>query len=437
MNFILDFLKILEVFLWSYLGFFLIIFAGLYLSIQSKFVQVFSLSKALGHFFRSFNSQKNQGKRGVSPIEVFFASLGGCIGLGNIVSIAVAIQIGGPGALVWVWVAAFLGMILKYAEVYLGLKFRVENTMGSYDGGPMFFLRYAFPKFPIIANVMAVLMCLYGTDIYLFGIIKESFVENFSLSPLLVIVLLLALILLSVMGGVKRVGLINAWLVPIFIGFFLLMVLYILGVNYQKIPSMFFSIISSAFSGHAAMGGFVGSSVMLSISSGISSACYSGDVGIGYASIIHAETRVQDKCSQASLAIVSIFFDTMVVCSAVILLVLVTGVWLDPSLKGSLIVQTALSQYFPYMNLFMSLFIFMLGYSTIIAYMCAGIKSAQFLSPKRGKNIFLLFSSIAFVLFSFFDASIALSVMYICGGLLMLINISGIMALRSYINFRF
>ena len=395
------------------------------------------MSKALKNFFCSFTPQKNQGKRGVSPIEVFFASLGGCIGLGNIVSIAVAIQIGGPGALVWVWVAAFLGMILKYAEVYLGLKFRVENTMGSYDGGPMFFLRYAFPKFPIIANVMAVLMCLYGTDIYLFGIIKESFVENFSFSPFLVIALLLILILLSVMGGVRRVGLINAWLIPIFIGFFLLMVIYILGVNYQKIPSIFLGIISSAFSGHAAMGGFVGSSIMLTISRGISSACYSGDVGIGYASIIHAETRVQDKSNQASLAIVGIFFDTIIVCTAVILLVLSTGVWLDPNLKGSLIVQTALSQYFPYMNLFMSLFIFMLGYSTIIAYMCAGIKSAQFLSPKRGKNIFLLFSSIAFVLFSFFDASIALSIMYTCGGLLMLINIAGIMALRNYISFRF
>lgn len=437
MNSILDFLKILEIFLWSYLGFFLIIFAGAYLSIKSKFVQVFGLSKALGHFFRSFNSQKNQGKRGISPIEVFFASLGGCIGVGNIVSIAVAIQIGGPGALVWVWVAAVLGMILKYAEIYLGIKFRVENTVGSYDGGPMFFLRYAFPKFPIIANIMAILMCIYGTDIYLFSIITESFVENFSLSPLLVISLLLLLILISVMGGVKRVGLINAWLIPIFIGFFLLMVTYILAINYQKIPSMILSIISSAFSGHAAVGGFVGSSVMLSISSGISSACYSGDVGIGYASIIHAETRVADKSNQASLAIVGIFFDTMIVCSAVILLVLVTNVWLDSNLKGSLIVQAALSKYFPYMDLFMSIFIFMLGYSTIIAYMCAGIKSAQFLAPKRGKAVFLCFSSLAFILFSFFEASIALRIMYICGGLLMLINITGIMALKNYINFRF
>jgi|SRR5579871_5864509 len=426
-----------EGFLWTYVGVSLIIAAGLYFSVKSGFAQIFGLWRCFKNFFASFKQPTSVTTRGAPALFVFFASLGGCIGIGNIVAIAVAVQLGGPGALVWVWLAAFLGMIIKYAEVYLGIRFRLENDSGSYDGGPMYFLRYAFPKFPVIANIMALLMCVYGTEIYLFGVIKESFVINLALPPTLVVFTLLALVLVTVFGGVRRVGAVNSWLVPIFITIFLIMVTYVLVVNYHSIPAMFALIFKAAFSGQGALGGFAGSTLLLTMSKGISSACYSGDVGIGYASIIHAETNVRDPDKQASLAIVGIFLDTIVVCSAVMLLVMVTGVWEDKSLKGSMLVQTALEMYFPYMKIFMPIFIFILGFSTITAYLVAGVKSAKFLSPKKGKGIFIFLSSIAFLFFSFHDPSLAMAVMYSCGGLLMVINVPGIFALRRYIRYGF
>ncbi len=437
MNDIFALVMAVDSFLWTYVGVFLILASGLYLSFQSGFVQIFGLWRCFKNFFSSFSSKTPHSSRGASPIFVFFASLGGCLGIGNVVSIAIAVQLGGPGALVWVWLTAFLGMIIKYAEVYLGIRFRLENDTGSYDGGPMFFLRYAFPKLPIIANVMAALMCIYGAEIYMFGVIKETMVINFALPPSLVVGVLLALVLITVTGGVKRVGEVNTWLVPIFITLFLTMVGYILIINITLVPKMFGQVISSALSGQAAIGGFAGSTLLMTMSRGISSACYSGDVGIGYASIIHAETNVDDPEKQASLAIVGIFLDTIVVCTAVMLLIMITGVWQDQSIKGSMLVQTALDMYFPYMNIFMPMFIFMLGFSTITAYMIAGIKSAKFLSPKNGKPVFIFLASCAFVIFSFHDPSLAMSVMYISGGLLMVINIPGILALRKYIKYGF
>jgi AGCS family alanine or glycine:cation symporter len=430
-------IQAVDSFLWTYVGVFLILTSGLYFSVQSGFVQVFGLGRCFKNFFNSFTQTDKRTKRGASPIFVFFASLGGCLGIGNVVSIAIAVQLGGPGALVWVWLTAFLGMIIKYAEVYLGIRFRLENDSGSFDGGPMFFLRYAFPKLPILANIMAFLMCIYGAEIYMFGVIKETLIINFSWSPGLVVSGLLALVLVTVFGGVKRVGEVNTWLVPIFITIFMLMVGYILMININLVPQMFASVFAAAFSGQAAVGGFFGSTLLMTMSRGISSACYSGDVGIGYASIIHAETNVDDPEKQASLAIIGIFLDTIVVCTAVMLLILITGVWQDPTIKGSMLVQTALDMYFPHMNIFMPLFIFMLGFSTITAYMVAGIKAAKFLSPQKGKPVFLVLASCAFILFSFYDASLAMSVMYISGGLLMAINIPGIFALRKYIKYGF
>ncbi len=426
-----------ESFLWTYVGINLILVAGLYLSYKSGFAQIFGLWRCFKNFFACFKSDMPHSSRGASPLFVFFASLGGCLGIGNVVSIAIAVQIGGPGALVWVWIAAFLGMIIKYAEVYLGIRFRLENDTGSYDGGPMYFLRYAFPKFPVIANIMALLMCVYGAEIYLFGVIKESFVLNFALPPISVVAVLLVLILITVVGGVRRVGAVSAWMVPIFITVFLAMVGIILVQNASQIPTMLLVVFESAFTSQAAFGGFAGSTILLTASRGISSACYSGDVGIGYASIIHAETNVNEPEKQASLAIVGIFLDTIVVCTAVMLLVMISGVWRDGSIQGSMLVQAALERYFPYMNIFMPMFIFMLGFSTITAYLVAGIKAAKYLAPKRGKHVFIAISSLAFIFFSFHDPSFAMAVMYSCGGLLMVINIPGILALRRYIRYSF
>ena len=423
--------------LWGYVGVILILAIGTYLSCVAKWIQIFKFPKILYNFFSSIgkSGDHHPDDRGVAPIKVFFASIGGCVGVGNIATVAVAVQIGGPGALVWVWAVALLGMIIKYSEIFLGLKYRVINAVGGFNGGPMYFLQKAFKNEPWVSVVMSVLLGIYGVEIYMFRVVKESVVINWSLPSIPVTIALLVMIIVVVQGGVKRVGSISSVIIPIFVLFYLLMTFYVLVVNYEQIPSLFATIFQSAFTGHAAVGGFAGSTFFLTVAKGIAAASYSGDIGIGYASIIHSEARTTDPKHQASLSIFGIFLDAFIICTCTILLLLVTGAWQD-SVDGSVLVQNALAQYFPFMEFFMPVFLFILGYSTIIAYMCAGIKCAQFLSPKYGERLYYIYGIGVFLLFSFFHSYYALIIMSISGGLLMLINLSGIFRLRKEIDYR-
>lgn len=423
--------------LWGYLGIGLILTSGLYLSFKARFAQFFKFHKVIRHFIHCAQGSKNHElhDEGISPIRVFFASIGGCIGIGNITGIVLGVQIGGPGALVWVLTIAILGSIIKYSEIYLGVKYRRRGKKSGFDGGPMYFLQKAFPTAKWVAGLMAVFLCIYGIEIYMFSVIKSSFVANFNLNEWVVILGFLALILVTVAGGVQRVGAISSYLIPFFVIIYLAMTLYILAVNVDQIPSLIKLVLKSAFHGHAPLGGFAGSTALIALSKGFSSAAYSGDVGIGYASIINSETRFMDPKHQAIFAIFAIFLDTYVVCTCTILLVLMTGVWAQP-IDSTLMVQEALGQYFPYMNYFMPVFLFILAFSTIATYMMAGIKCAAFLAPKVGVKIYICYGIFAFLFFSFHETKYAFLVMNIAGGFLMLINIAGILKLRNEIDYK-
>jgi AGCS family alanine or glycine:cation symporter len=214
------------------------------------------------------------------------------------------------------------------------------------------------------------------------------------------------------------------------------MTIYVLAANIEQIPSLIKIVLKSAFEGHAPIGGFAGSTALIALSKGFSSAAYSGDVGIGYASIVNSETRFMDPKHQAIFAILAIFLDTYVVCTCTILLVLMTGVWAQP-IDSTIMVQEALGQYFPYMNYFMPAFLFILAFSTIATYMIAGMKCASFLSPKFGTKVYIVYGIIAFLFFSFYEAKYAFLIMNISGGFLMLINIAGILKLRNEIDYKF
>jgi AGCS family alanine or glycine:cation symporter len=422
--------------LWGYAGLGFIVTLGFYLSFKARWFQITHFRKALTHFLDCRKSKEfTKEDRGVSPIKIFFATVGGVIGVGNIAGVSLAVQIGGPGALVWVLLVAFLGMIIKYSEVYLGIKYRHHDKKNGYDGGPMYFLQQAFPKYKWIAGIMCILLCVYGVEIYMFNVVKHSFETNFDVNSNFVIGIFLVLILFAVWGGVERIGTINSVLIPVFVVVYLSMTLWVIIMEFHQLPSLFSMIIHSAFNGHAAVGGFAGSTFILTLSKGIASGAYSGDIGIGYASIIHSETKFQDPSKQASLTILGIFLDTFVVCSCTILLVVVTGVW-KLNMDSSLLVQAALSNYFPYMDYFMPCCLFVLGYSTIIAYLVAGIKCAKFLMPKYGMAFYLCYALFAFVFFSFFESRYAFMIMNIVGGLLMLINLAGIVKLRKEIVYK-
>lgn len=427
------FLMNIESFFWGYIAFLLILLLGCFLTYQARFFQLRALPSIIKLFFNLLG-KSGKGKRGVHPLQAFFASVGGMIGIGNVVGIVTAIQMGGPGALFWVWTAALIGAIIKYSEIFLGLKYRVINDRGSYDGGPMYFLKQAFNNrgVPIF---IAILLCIYGVEIYQFAVVTDSLSTNFDLNRYFVIGGLLGLVLYASYGGVSRVGKICSLVMPFFMGLYTVMSLWIISNEIHLLPALLKTVFVSAFTGHAAVGGFVGSSVLLAIQYGISKAAYSADIGIGYDSIIQSESNTVYPERQAGLAILGVCIDN-IVCTMSIFVVLMSGVWssIEP-IPGSLLVQTALSQYFPYMHIFMPIFLFVVGYSTMIAYFCVGIKCARFLHPKYGVPFYVLYGSVALIAFSFLDQTQAMMVMSLVGALLLITNLIGIFILRKEVSF--
>ncbi|WP_068468190.1 amino acid carrier protein [Candidatus Protochlamydia phocaeensis] len=426
-------LEYLENFLWTFLGVPIVILLGLYLSIKSGFFQIRHLPTVFKTFFGFLRVRNTDGEQGVHPLKAFFAAVGGCVGIGNIVGICTAVQLGGPGALFWIWMTALAGMILKYSEVYLGLRYRVANGNGGYNGGPMYFLQHVF-KQGWVPKLVCLLLCIYGVEVYQFSVISTSITSNLGINSYLVIGSLLVLVIFAGSGGVRRVGSISSASLPIFVFVYVGMGMWVLLNNLSALPSVVHLIFTSAFTGHAAVGGFVGAGLMSTISHGIRRGCYTGDVGVGYASVIHSETSVQVPEKQAALAIFDIFLDTFIVCTTSLFLILTTGIWQEP-IEAGLLVQGALGDYFPYMHIFMPVFLFMLGYNTINAYFCVGLKCAEHLSPRFGRTLYYVYAILALLIFSFMGTGQAQTVMAIAGVSLLIINGCGIFMLRHEISF--
>jgi len=422
----------IENFIWGYFAAPIILLLGLYFTFKSNFFQFRKFPAVVRTFIEFLKLHENK-QRGVHPLKVFFASVGGCVGIGNIVSICTAIQIGGPGALFWIWITAIVGGMLKYAEVFLGLRYRIANDQGGYNGGPMYYLQKAF-KTKWAANASALLLCVYGIEVYQFNVIIDSLSTNTHINPHVIAVLLLALVILACSGGVRRVGAISSAIIPTFMVLFVSMGTWVLFQNIEKVPHILYEVFVGAFTGHAAIGGFVGSIFLLTMSQGIKRGAYSSDVGIGYASVIYSESSVKNLPQQASLVLFDVFLDTFVICTTSLGLILLTDVWHEP-VNASLLVQNALSQYFPYMHFFMPLFLFLLGYSTINAFISVGLKCADFLLPVVGRKLYYGYAVVMFLIFSFVDTLQAQAVMTIAGGLLLIVNCWGIYRLRHEVTY--
>ena len=427
-------LDIIDITLWSYLFAPGLMIAGIYLSYKSKFFQI-TQARHIFKLFKQFALQKpNDSSRGIPPIHAFFAAIGGAMGIGNLVSVCTAVQIGGPGAVFWMWIAAIFGMLVKYGEIYLGVKFRIHNNENNYTGGPMIFLRHV-PYGWFLAKFAAILMCLYGVEIYIFKVITLTIVENWHIPYMIIIPVLLFLVIGLGRGGVKIVGRFCSFSVPFFIVIYISMGLFVLYNNVSYIPTVFASIFTHAFTPHAAIGAFAGCTMLTTMALGVRRACYMGDIGVGYASTVHAETKEAIPAKQAIFGIVDIFLDSFVVCTMSVLLILITDKW-HAGLHEFATIPAALSLYFPYVNIIWPFFIFLLGYTTLIGFFAAGRKAAITLSPKYGANLYTVFAICSLLLFSTIGSlAQCLSIMAIVGGLLLICNLYGLFFLRNEIIF--
>ncbi len=432
---IFNYLEVFCDFLWGYFALGLIVFVGSVFTIRSKCMQIRTLPSVMTTFFGLCrpSSKEEAPLQGIHPLKAFFASIGGCIGTGNIITVCVAVQIGGPGSLFWLWVTAFFGMVLKYAEVYVGMTHRVRNDEGSFDGGPMYYLQKAF-KWSWIPSLTAVLLCIYGVETHVFNTMTVAFAENFDLPYYFIASILLALCLYAVVGGVDRVGTICSAIIPLFVFLFLGMSLWIMVHHIDRIPGVFSLIFRTAFNPEAAGGGVFGG-IAITMIQGARQGAYSGDLGIGFAAIVNSESSEECPVKQASLNIFGIILDSFVICTMSVILVLVTDVW-DKPVSAVFMVQSALETHFSHVNIFMPLFIFILGYSTLISYFVVGTKCAKYLHPRYGRQIYWVCSAFVWILFSFVNVNQALVIMNIPGGFLLVLNTIGLYRLRKEIVYQ-
>lgn len=420
---------------WSYIGWVLIVIVGTYLTVISRALQfraLFNFRKNLNSILAEAKTGKDSG--GIHPLKLYFASVGGMVGLGNIVGISIALMIGGPGSIFWTLIASSFGMLLKYSEIYLGIKYRVKNESGSFDGGPMYYLQKAFnTKF--FAYAATLLICLYGVETYQFLVLVDRIEHSFDLNRNIVIFALLILVIYTVIGGINRIANICTVLMPIFMIIYMLITIYIVLINIHIVPAFFETVIISAFKGQAPIGGFAGSTMILASYLGVSRTVYSGDIGIGYDSIVQSETRIVNPKKQANMAIYALFTDTLI-CVLTNTMLGVTGAWYELNhLTPSDLVSTILADYFPYSDLFMTVLLFFAGFTTIIAYLAAGTKCARFICPKYGRIIYLLYAIVSFVLFCSLSQEKVIIFMELISGMLVLINVAGILKLRKELEF--
>jgi len=310
---------------------------------------------------QSFSS--NFGK--ITFFQAISTQIGTIVGLGNISGVAVAIVTGGPGAIFWMWVTAFFGMITKFYTCSLAVLYRGKDSKGNYQGGPMYVIREGLGK---KWNFLALIFCFFGlfgvspifqanqiieiTNSVLFEDLDSNFLMNFSLG-----LILSFLVSLVIFGGIKRIGKVASRLVPLMVIIYMGAVLYILILNYDLFFPVLKLIVTDAFSANSVLGGAVGSLILI----GARRAAFSNEAGVGTSPIIHAASKNNNPIKEGLVAMIGPFVDTIIVCTLTAFSILVSGIWDFSNASGIQLVLLSFEKSIPYFGkyiLFACTFIF-------------------------------------------------------------------------------
>ncbi|MDR0736839.1 MAG: sodium:alanine symporter family protein [Zoogloeaceae bacterium] len=337
MDFLVEFLGQLRDHVWGpYLLIPLLVGAGVILMTGLRFMPLRRMPHAFVVMWRGRKSHpEHEGE--ISPFRALMTSLAATVGTGNIVGVATAILLGGPGAVFWMWMTALFGMATKFCEATLAVKYREVTPDGKFVGGPMYYIKNGLgPKWKWMATLFAVfgMVASFGIgNMTQANAVTESVVSlartqlGMTLLPEVVAAILLVLAGVVLVGGVRRIGQVAGTLVPFMAIFYVLGGLVILGIHIDKVPTALALIFESAFTGHAAVGGFAGSTLAMAIQFGVARGLFSNEAGLGSAPIAHATAIVKNPVKQGLLGMLDPFLDTIIVCSITALVILVSGQW--------------------------------------------------------------------------------------------------------------
>lgn len=363
---------------------------GIYFTVRTRFFQIRKFKTILNNtFFSIFKKQESKNIKSITPFQALTTALAGTIGTGNIVGTATAIAIGGPGALFWIVASAFFGMMTKYAEILLSIKYRKTKKDGTFVGGPMYYIRDGLK-----AKWLAAFFAIFGF-LASFGIgniaqinsISTSMYNSLHIKPLLTGIVVAILISLVILGDVKKIAKTTEKIVPFMACFYIFITLIVLVANIKNLSNSIYLIFKCAFNNTSAIGGFVGSSIMLTIKNGVAKGIFTNEAGLGSSPIAHAIADTNHPVSQGMWGIFEVFVDTIVICSCTGLAIISSGTWTSGLLGADLSIaafSTGLGKFAP---ISLSIAIFFFAFSTLITWSFYGEKCLEYLCGSSKYNI--------------------------------------------------
>lgn len=455
---------------WGVFGLILLVGTGIIVTVCTKFFQISHLGlwfkNTLGSLFKKDVITHRKEKGTISPFQALCTALAATVGTGNIAGVAAAICIGGAGAVFWMWVAAFFGMMTNFAENTLGIYFRRKNSEGEWSGGAMYYLKDGLGNkkgFKQIGKVLAVLFCIFAM-LASFGIgsmgqvnkivanVASAFdvkalssIEVFSgvsLYNIILGVILMALTAVITLGGVKRIANVAEKIVPFMVVLYVVGSLVIIGVNYDAILPAFKAIFVNAFKPQAFVGGGIGG-VIIAVTNGFKRGVFSNEAGLGSSVMVHSNSSVKEPVKQGMWGIFEVFADTMVVCTMTALVVLTSG-----GLNGGVFnVQTgeiaegftdatlvggAFNQIFPWGNIgqrFVAVAMFLFAFTTVLGWSHYGSKAWEYLFGAKTTIVFRIIHVCTIIFGAVLTSSLAWDISDTFNGLMMIPNLIGVLFL--------
>lgn len=434
-------------FVWGVPAMVCIIGVGLLLSFRTRFLQVRKFPYAMKETLGKALGKKSAKDGALTPFQAVCTALAATVGTGNIAGVAGAIALGGPGAVFWMWVSAFLGMCTKFSEVTLAVHFREKNKHGDYVGGPMYYIKNGLGKnFTWLAMMFAVfgVLTVFGTGnatqvntitsaintaLSNYNIINEESVKLVSLIIGIVVAVLVGLVLL---GGIKRIGNVTEKLVPFMAVLYIILALGVVAINYKHIGAVFSSIFEGAFKPASVTGGIVGS-MFMSMRRGVSRGIFSNEAGLGTGSIAHACADTSEPVKQGLFGIFEVFVDTIVICTLTALVILVSGVSFEygAAAGADLTISGFTSTYGDWVSIFTAVAMCCFAFSTIIGWGLYGARCIEFICGEKVIKPFMVVYSLVAILGATMDLGLMWSIADTFNGLMVVPNLIGVFLLSG------
>ena len=420
---------------------------GLYLSLRTRFLQIrkfpLAIRSTLGRMFQKKTAQDGA----MTPFQAVCTALAATVGTGNIAGVAGAIAIGGPGAVFWMWISALLGMCTKFAEVTLAVHFRERNAQGDYVGGPMYYIKNGLSRrwywLAVLYSVFGV-FTVFGTgnatQVNTITASINTALSSYGMLPADAVTLCrwiigvsIALILMLVLlGGIKRIGRVTERLVPFMALLYVVLALGVVVLNAGRIPAVLGVIVTGAFSPMAVTGGIVGS-FFTSMQKGVARGIFSNEAGLGTGSIAHACADTQEPVRQGLFGIFEVFADTIVICTLTALVILLSGVPVSygQAAGAELTISGFVATYGNWVTIFTAVAMCCFAFSTIIGWGLYGARCVEFLFSSRAIAPFMVVYSLVAILGATADLGLLWSIAETFNGLMSIPNLIALFLLSG------